>query len=118
MEFSHTGDDGLTGLRIRMSTECGILFSKLCERFAELSLSCLCLRLDGKLDNGLRELHRLKYYRMLLVTDRITCSSKLETYCCGDITRVNLVKFLSLVCVHLQYAAYTLLLAFCCVEHI
>ena len=31
MELTHTCDDGLACLLIRMSTECGILFSKLCE---------------------------------------------------------------------------------------
>ena len=84
-----------------MSAEGRILFSKLCQSLTHLALTSLGLRLDRQLDNGLRELHGLQDYRMLLITDGITCCGKLKSYCCSDITGIYLVQLCSLVCVHL-----------------
>ena len=118
VELTHTSDDGLTSFLIGMSTEGRVFFSKLCQSLAHLALTSLGLRLDCKLDNRLRELHGLKDYRMLLITDCITGSRKLEAYCCSDITGVNLIQLLTLICVHLHDTAYTLLLALGSIQNI
>ena len=59
MKLSHSGNDRLTCLLISMRTEGRILFRKLRKRLSKLALGSLGLRLDRKLDNRLRELHRL-----------------------------------------------------------
>ncbi len=101
-----------------MCTECRIFFSKLCQSFTHLTLIILCLWLDSKLNNWLREFHRLKDYWMLLVTDCITGCCNLESNCCSDITRVNLVDLCTGICMHLNDTSYTLLLTLCCVQYI
>ena len=118
MELTHTCDNGLSGLLIGMSTESRIFLSQLCKRLAHLALTSLGLRLDSKLDNGLREFHGLKDYRVLLVTDGITGSSYLETNCSCNITGVNLIQFFSLICMHLKDTSYTLLLILGSIKYI
>ena len=115
MQLAHTSDNGLTGFLISMSSESRIFFSKLCKSFTHLALSCLCLGLDSKLNNGFREFHGFQNNRMLFITDCITCCSKLEAYCSSDITGVNLIQLCSLVCVHLKDTSYTL---FCSIQYI
>ena len=118
MQFTHTGDDGLTGLLIGMSTESRIFFCQFCKSFTHLALTGFGLRLDSQLDNGLRELHGLKDYRMLLITDGITGSGELETNCCCDVTGVNLFQLCTLVRMHLQDTSYTFLLVLSSIEYI
>ena len=115
VKLTHTGDDCLACFCICMNTECRILFSKLCKSLAHLILSGFCLRLDCDIDNRLWEYHGLKDYRMLLVTDCITSRCGLEANSCCDITGVNLVKLVSLVCMHLKNTANTLFFVFCCI---
>ena len=118
MQLTHTGDDGLTGFLIGMSTESRIFFCQFCKSFTHLALTGFGLRLDSQLDNGLRELHGLKDYRMLLITDGITGSGELETNCCCDITGVNLFQLCTLVRMHLQDTSYTFLLVLSSIEYI
>ena len=112
VELTHAGDDRLASLCIGCNTECGILFSKLCKSLAHLVLTCFGLGLDSDIDNGLRELHRLKDNGISLITESITCCGKLKTYRSGDITRVNLLELHSLVCMHLKDTSDTFLLVF------
>ena len=118
MQLTHTGNNSLTGFLIGVCTEGRVFFSKLCQSLTHLALSSLGFGLDSKLDNGLRELHGLKDYRMLLITDGITGCGELETNCCCDITGVNLVQLCTLVCMHLKDTSYTLLLVLCSIEYI
>ena len=118
MKLTHTGDDRLSCLRICMSTECRVFFCKFCKRFTKFTLGCLCLRLDCELDNRIRELHGLKDYRMLLVTDRITCCGDLESDRCSDISGVYLIQLCTVVCVHLKDTSDTFFLILCCIQYI
>ena len=111
MQLTHAGDDRLTGLRIGVCTEGRILLGKLSQSLTHLALIILCLRLDCELDNRLRELHGLQNNRMLLITDRITGRCGLETNRSGDVTGIYLVQFGTVVSVHLQDTADTLLLS-------
>ena len=86
MKFAHSGDDCLTSFLICMSTESRILFCQFGKSFTHFTLVILCFRLDCKLDNRLREFHRLKDNRILLITDCITCCCDLESYRCCDIS--------------------------------
>ena len=118
MELAHAGDQRLSGLLVGRHAERGILLSKLCQSLAHLVLTCFRLRLDRDFDNGLRELHGLQDYRMILIADRIAGRRDLETYGCRDIAGVHLLKLLALVRMHLQDTADTLLLVLGRVEHI
>ena len=118
MELTHTCDNGLSCFLICMSTEGRIFFCKFCKSFTHLALSCLSLGLDSKLNNGFREFHGLKNYRMLFVTDGVTCCCKLKSNCCRNITGVNFVKLGSLVCVHLKDTSNTFLFIFCRIQYI
>ena len=86
MKLTHTSNDCLSSFLVCMSTECRILFSKLCKSLTKFTLASFCLRLDCKLDNRFREFHRLKDYRMLVITDCITSCGEFETDCCSDIS--------------------------------
>ena len=110
MEFSHTCDNGLACLMIGMSTESRILLSQLCQSLSHLALTSFGLRLDSQLDNRLRELHGLKNYRMLLIAESITGSSQLKSNGCCDISGVYLIQLCTLIGMHLQDTANTLLL--------
>ena len=101
VQLSHSGDDGLSCFLVGSNTECGILFCKLSQSITHLSLRNLRLRLDSYSDNRLREFHGLENDGVLLITDGISCGSKLKTYCCGNIAGEHFIQFLTLVCVHL-----------------
>src|SRR5699024_10526914 len=102
VKLTHTCDDRLSCFRICMSAECRVFFCKFCKRLTELALGCFGLRLDRDLDNRIREFHGLKDYRVLLVTDRITCCGDLESDRCSDISGVNLIQLCTVVCMHLK----------------
>ena len=115
MKLTHSGDNGLSCLLIGMCAESRILLCKLSQCLTHFALTCFCLRLNSQLNNRLRELHRLKNNRMLIITDGITCRCKLKANSCSNISRIYLIKFLSLVCMHLQNTSDTLLLVLCCI---
>ena len=66
------GDDRLRRLGIRVHAEGRILLRQLLQRDRQLVLIRLRLRLDGDVDDGVRELHRLEDDR---VARRRTCVS-------------------------------------------
>src|SRR5699024_4619472 len=86
MKLTHTGDDCLTCFRISMSTECRVFLSQFCKRLTKFTLGSFCLRLDRELDNRIREFHGLKDYRMLLITDCISCCGEFKSDRCSDIS--------------------------------
>ena len=118
MQLSHTGNNGLSGLLVSPCTEGGILLGKLCQRLTHLSLTSLGLRLNGNINNRLRELHGFQNNRMLIITDRITGSSQLKAYCCSDITGIYFIQLLPLIGMHLQDTSYPLLFVLCRIQHI
>ena len=118
MKLTHTGDDRLACFLICMSTECWVFLCKFCKSFTQFALSCFCLRLDSQLDNRIREFHGLQDYRMLLVAECITCSSKFETDSGCNITRVNFIQFMTFVGMHLQDTSNTFFFTFCSVQDI
>src|SRR5699024_6527281 len=86
MELTHSGDDRLARLRISVRAECRVFLCQFCKGLSKFALGSLCLRLDRELDNRIREFHGLKDYRMLLVTDRISCCGELKSDRCSDIS--------------------------------
>ena len=118
MKFTHTCNDCLTSFLICVCTECRVFFSQFCQCFTKFTLTSFCLRLNSQLDNWFREFHGFQNNRMLFVTDCITCCCCFETNSCCNITRVNFVKFLSLIRMHLQDTSNTFFFAFCSIQYI
>jgi len=118
MELAHTCDNRLSRLRVRVCVEGRIFLRKLRKSLAHLALTGLGLRLNRKFNNRIRELHGLEDDRMLLIADRIACRRKLKADSRSNISGINLIKFLSLVRVHLQNTSHTLFLALCRIQHI
>ena len=110
MKLTHSGDDSLSGIRVSVCSEGWIFLSQLGESNTHLLLTGLGLRLNGNLDYRIREFHRFEDDRFLLITERISCCSLLETYSCSNISGVNLLDFLSVVSVHLQDSSDSLTL--------
>ena len=108
MELAHAGDDGLTGLFIGPGTEGRILLSELCQSNAHLLGASLGLGLDSNADNRLREVHGLQNDGVLLVAQRVTGGGILQADSSRNIARVNGVDVLTVVGVHLQDTADTL----------
>ena len=109
MELAHAGDDRLAGLLIGPGAEGRVFFSELCQRNAHLLRAGLGLGLDGNADNGLREVHGLQNDGVLLVAQRVTGGGILQTDSSRNIARVNGVDVLTVVGVHLQDTADTLI---------
>ena len=118
MQLTHTCDDGLTRLVIRVCTERRIFFSKFCQSFTHLTLTSLGLRLDRQFDNRLWEFHGFQNNRMLLITNSITGCSDLKPYCRSNITGIYFIQLCSLVGMHLQDTSHTLFLVLCRIQHI
>ena len=83
-----------------------------------LSWSAFVLRLDGDLDDRLREGHRLEDDRVVRIGERVARERVLEADGRGDVARVDLVDLLAVVRVHLEDAADPLLLALGRVEDV
>ena len=108
VKLTHTGYDSLACLFIRVALEGGVFLSELCKSDAHLLLTCFGLGLDGNSDNGLGEFHGFKYDGMFRVAERVARGGLLNTDAGRDITRIAAVDILSVVGVHLQNSAHTL----------
>ena len=112
MELTHSGDDGLTRFRICISLERWVFLSQLGKRDAHLFLTDLGLRLYRDLDNRIREFHRLKHYRVLVVAECVARCRKLETYRSSDVSGKDCLELASVIGVHLQDTSESLLAVF------
>ena len=102
VKLTHTGDDGLSRLRVGVGLKGGILLRQLRQRNAHLFLPRLGFRLNGDGDNGFREYHGLQNDGMLVVAQGVACGRHFQTDGCCDIAGVYFVELLSLIGVHLQ----------------
>ena len=89
VELTHTRDNGLAGLLVGLHTECGVLLGELLKTNAELIEILLSLGLNRDTDNGIRELHGLKYDRSILRAESVAGADILETYACADIAAAD-----------------------------
>ncbi len=111
MQLTHPGDDNLAGFLVGLDLQGGVLLNKLAKSNTHLFLVTLGLRLNGDMNNRLRELHGLEDTGLLGIAKRITGRGMLESNRGGNISGVNLLDLFTLIGVHLQQAAKTLLLA-------
>ena len=110
MQFSHTRDDGLSGLLIGIRLEGGIFLRQFNESHGHLFLSGLRLGFERKLNDGFGEYHLFENNGMFFVAERIARRGVFETYNGADIARIDFGNILSLVGVHLDETADSLLL--------
>ena len=110
VEFAHPGDDRLTRFLVGVGAEGRILLCELGEGDAHLFLTRFGLGLDGDADNRLREDHRFKDDRVLLVAERVARGGGFHADDRRDVARVDGVDIGSVVCVHHQDPPETLVL--------
>ena len=118
VKLTHTGDDNLTSFFISTNAEGWILLSQLLKGNTHLLLVVLGLRLNCYGNNWIWELHGLQNDWCILITEGITSSGVLKAYCSSDITTVYNLQFLTVICMHLENTADTLLLALGGIVHI
>ena len=110
MELAHAGDDGLAGLFVGPGLEGRVLFRQLGQRDAHLLGTGLGLGLDGHADDRVGEVHALENDRVLFVAQGIAGGGVLQADSRSDIARIDGLDILTVVGVHLQDAADTLVL--------
>src|SRR5690554_3379502 len=110
VEFTHTLDDRLAGVLVLLGAEGRVFFCQLLDGSTELLLVSLGLRLDGNLDNRLREGHRLQHHLRVRVTQGVSGRCVLETDDRIDVTGLNVRDRVLLVGVHLEDLADALFL--------
>ena len=111
VELAHAADNGLAGLFIQFNGEGWVLSSKLLNGVTQLLLVSLGLRLNGNLDNRIREVHGLEDDLVILVTQGVTGGGLLQANNCVDVAGVCLLNRVLLVGVHLEKFTDALLLA-------
>ena len=87
------------------------------QRLAELLLVGLRLRLDGELDDRIREVHLLEDHGILGVAQRVAGGDALEAGQGDDVAGAGFLHVLTVVGVHQQHAADALLAVLGAVQH-
>src|SRR5699024_8611279 len=107
MELTHTSDDGLTSFFVCVSLEGWVFLCQFSQSNTHLFLTSFGLWLDCYTDNWIWEFHRLEDDRVFWITESITGSNLLDTYCSSDITCVASFDIFSVVSMHLQNTAHS-----------
>ena len=118
VKFAHSGDNRLSRFFIRIELEGGVFLRKLQKRESHFFLTRFRLRLDCNLNNGFGEFHLLEDDRVIFVAERVARRGVFKTYDSADISRINLIDFLSVVSVHKDESSHSFLLAFRSVVYI
>ena len=111
MEFTHTGNQSLTGFIISLNFKSRVLFGKLRKRHTELIVIGFCFRFNRNLNNRLRKNHFFENNRIIFFTECITCPYILQTYRSCNVTAIDKIYILALIGVHLKNSTNTLFLA-------
>ena len=111
VQFAHTTDDGLTSLGVKFDGERRILFRELLDGDTHLLLVGLRLGLDGDLDNGSGEGHRLEDDRLVNCGKRVARGRVLQADDRVDVASVRHVDGVLLVGMHLEDLTDAFLLA-------
>ncbi len=110
VQLAHPGDHRLAGLLVGADAERRVLVGQRLEGLAELVLVALRLRLDGHVDDRLRELHALEDDGIGAIAERVARGRVLEPEPGDDVTCPGNLEVLPLVGVHQQDAAEALAL--------
>ena len=117
MELTHTSDDGLSCFFVCVCFEGWVFLSQFCKSNTHLFLTSFCLRLDCYTDNRFWEFHGFEDDWVFWITQGITGSNLLNTYCSCDIACVASFDIFSVVSMHLKDTTHSFCVAFGCVEN-
>ena len=112
MKLTHTCNNGLSCFFVCVSTERWILFSKFCQSDTHFLLTSFCFWFNCNVDNRLWEFHRFQNNWMFWITESVTGCCISQTNCSCNITCINNINILSMVCVHLQNTTDTFCIVF------
>ncbi len=112
MEFPHSRDDGLAGIRILVEVESGVLLRQFLQGLKGLLLVSASARLHGNGYHRFIKLDMLQQNRVLRITDGVTGGGEFETYHHHDFAGTSTSASFSLICVHLKYSGNLLSLLF------
>ena len=112
VQLAHTGNNGLTTVRIGGYFERRIFHSQTAQSQAHLFNIGLGLRLNCQLNNRLREHHVFQNNRMCFITKRITCCGVFQTGQSDNIAGISLFDIITLVGVHQKHTTDTFFLVF------
>src|SRR5271168_4713817 len=107
MEFTHSRDQGLAGVRFRGNAERGIFLRQALHGHAQFVLIGFGFWFDGYGNNGSREINGLENHLLRFVAQRVAGVDALQSNHRANIAGINLFNFLALVGMHLQQAADT-----------
>src|SRR5690606_20636602 len=111
VQLTHTTDDGLAGFLVGAHAERGVFLSQTTQRDTHLLLVSLGFRLDGYVNNRLREVHTLKDDRIGDVAQGVTGGDVLHADQGSDVACTHFLDFLTIVGMHLHHTTNALLLA-------
>src|SRR5690606_12412577 len=111
VQLTHTTDDGLAGFLVGAHAEGRVFLSQATQRDTHLLLVSLGFRLDGYVDNRLREVHTLKDDRIGDVAQGVTGGDVLHADQGSDVACTHFLDFLTIVGMHLHHTTNALLLA-------
>src|SRR5476651_834803 len=117
MELAHALDDGLSRLLVGRDAERRVFLDETAQCLAELLLVGLRLRLDGELDDRIREVHLFEDDRMVRIAQRVAGGDALEAGQRDDVAGAGFLHVLTIVGMHQQHAADTLLAVLRAVQH-
>ena len=108
VKLTHPFENGLTGFRIRLNVERGVLTNHLCDGITQLFRGAFILRRNSHGNHRIGENHRFQRGRILGVAEGVTGLNVLEPNKSHDVTRLGAVEVLTGVGVHLNDTANTL----------
>ena len=108
VKLTHPLENGLTGFRIRLDVERGVLANHFCNGITQLFGGAFILRRNSYGNHRIGENHWLESRRILRVAESVTSLNVLETYKSHDVTRLGAVEVLTRVGVHFNDTANTL----------
>src|ERR1700722_11881666 len=118
VEFAHSGNQRLAGVRFSRNTESRIFLCQALHRHAEFVLVRFGLRLDSYRKNWSREIDGLQNHLLVLVAQRVSGVDTLQTNYRANVAGINLFNFFALVSMHLQHAADAFARALAGVVHV
>src|SRR5690606_17210465 len=118
VKLTHSGNNRLAGVVVRLDTERGVLFGQLTQSYTQLVHVGLCFWLNSQADNRLGEIHRLQYDRVLLVAKRIAGFDVFKANHGSDVAGTDIRNRVLLVGVHLEDPGNPLFVVRPRVEHV
>mmetsp|Transcript_7328 Transcript_7328/g.11591 ORF Transcript_7328/g.11591 Transcript_7328/m.11591 type:complete len:647 (+) Transcript_7328:221-2161(+) len=112
VKFTHTFDDGLSGLFVTRESERRIFCGKTNKSFRHFLLISLGLWFHSNFDDRLREFHLLQDYGLFLGAESLSGSSVFKTDKCNNVTGNSRLDFSTVVGVHLKHTSDSFVLPF------